>query len=174
MVRVMVRLKSGREAAVDVFPPEEADLKLIGLPPHTAKVLPVASADRGCNYHGSLDEEFYLLKDNPADPSRWVLWVGDTGSQVDDNQARLYPMACSDFDNFVDPWSFQGWVEVAAVLLYAYFRYYAERWEGYYSEQNILSSSHILDDERASEILADALSGKPLRWSDEEKGHPPR
>jgi hypothetical protein len=94
---------------------------------------------------------------------------------VDDNQARLYPAARSAYRNFVDAETFRFRAEeAAAVLLYAYFRYCAEVWEGYYSEQDGLSGSHFLDDERASEILADALSGKPLRWSDEGRGHPPQ
>jgi hypothetical protein len=70
---MMVRLKSGRKVAVSVFLSGGAASKLNGTPPHTARARPVASADRGCNFHGSLDEDFYLLSDDPADPCRVVL-----------------------------------------------------------------------------------------------------
>lgn len=62
-------------------------------PPHTLRERMVACLDRGENVHGDLFEEFYVLTDDGYEPARYVLWSGASGSQCDDNRARLEPVA---------------------------------------------------------------------------------
>ena len=62
-------------------------------PPHTARDQMVAWLDRGENMHGSLAEDFYVVLDQPQDPSNFILWLGDNGSQNDDDRPRLAAVA---------------------------------------------------------------------------------
>jgi hypothetical protein len=111
-----------------------------------------------------LAEEYYLVRDAGFDPQNMVLWQGDTGSQSDDDQARIYPVAYCPIESL---WTEEGGDLIekmaAAVLLYAYLRSCAEAWEGHYREDNQTSGGELLDDDTVSGILADALAGEPLR-----------
>jgi len=66
---------------------------LEALPPHTGVMKQHASIYWGENFHGSLNETYYFTLDNASDRSCWILWVGDNGSQRDDNCPRLSPGA---------------------------------------------------------------------------------
>jgi hypothetical protein len=157
MPEITVDLPSGRQVAVSVLIPDGRWGLLPCLPPHTARTQPVARIYRGENRLGSLTEDYYLIQDDPVDPGRWVLWLGDTGSQVDDDQARLYPVTCAPCRAFVS----DG--EAAAALLYAWLRTCAVDWEGLYSESTETAGGRLLDDELVRGILSAALGGTGLR-----------
>jgi hypothetical protein len=122
------------------------------------------SIDRGENYHGSLLEEFYLVIDNPADPVLVALWMADTGSQDDDDQARLWPVAWACYSDLWDEEAGGLSETAAAVLLYAYIGAAAEAWgEGYYTDDNEVFCPDDQKTDLFAQIFTDALSGNPLR-----------
>jgi hypothetical protein len=169
MSKVIVDLPSGRRVRVSVLLPEAGGAfprewkRIAHAAPHTARSRPIAVIDRGYNFHGSLAEEYYLVQDAAVDPQNLVLWQGDTGSQDDDDQARIYPVAYCHFESLCDEERGDLSEKVAAAaLLYAYLRTCAEVWEGHYSEDDQASGSELLDDDTVSGILANALSGEPL------------
>jgi len=92
-------------------------------PPHTRMSKCLATIDWGENYHGDLTEDYYLIRNDPTDPAYWTLWVGTSGSQVDDDSPRLWAAAWCDF---IGP----DWCEdekretrkIGEVLLYAWIR----------------------------------------------------
>lgn len=65
-------------------------------PPHAGYAPILAHIDRGSNFHGSLCETLYACTDDDHDPRLIVLWLGDTGSQQDDDIGRLTPIAWID------------------------------------------------------------------------------
>lgn len=93
-------------------------------PPHAGFAPVLSHIKRGENFHGSLHEYFYACTDNDSDPSRIVLWLGDTGSQQDDNIGRLTPVAWIDLadqdkQEDEDTWSFLYHPPLLAALLTA-------------------------------------------------------
>lgn len=83
-------------------------------PPHAGFAPVLAYLDRGENAHGSLREHLYACTDTDWDPTRIVLWAGDTGSQQEDGIGRLTPAAWIDVaeqpeqetdDPWSDPWA---------------------------------------------------------------------
>lgn len=63
------------------------------LPPHAGYAPVLAYLDRGENFHGSLRDTLYACTDKHWDVCRIVLWIGDNGSQNDDDIGRLTPVA---------------------------------------------------------------------------------
>ena len=93
------------------------------LPPHTPRSKQHLSLDLGSIFHESLEEDFHPATDNSPDPGYVNLWLGSNGSQNDDDQARLCPVAWCECSRFQDDG--EGGVasrEAAAVLLYSWFR----------------------------------------------------
>jgi hypothetical protein len=137
----------------------------------------VVSIDRGENYHGSLLEEFYLVQDDPHDPELLVLWCADTGSQHDDDQARLYPVAWARYGDFREEDREDLSQAAAAGLLYAYIRAAAEAWDGFYHEESTVVGPDKCKTDLFAEVFMDALSGKPFRLpaqSMKRRGNRPR
>src|SRR5262245_53193044 len=93
MPRRIVTVAPGRKVSVTVCLDGIPPRRFWCPPPHTARTQAVARIDRGENYHGPLFEEFYVVRDDPDDPELLVLWIAGTGSQDQDDQARLYPVA---------------------------------------------------------------------------------
>ena len=52
-------------------------------PPSTAGLRRLARFDRSVNFHGTLDDDFYLASDSVHEPIHLVLWYASDGSQDD-------------------------------------------------------------------------------------------
>jgi hypothetical protein len=138
-------------------------IQLACLAPDTARTRPIARIDRGDNFHGSLAEDYYLVLDDAFDPQNFVLWLGDSGSQDDDDQSRLYPVAYCLHE------CVSSRKEAAVVLLYAWLRACVGAWEGHYEEDHESEGGDLLDDETVSEILSSAVIGRPHGTIEERK-----
>lgn len=160
-IKVTLGSNKGRKVAVNVSSSDDG-LGVYGLPPHTARSQPVACIDRGDNVHGSLEESFYLVSNSSDEPSHFILWLADDGSQEEDDQARLTPVAWADCEDFWDEEEGEFKEdEAAVVLLYAWIKH-AEESSSWYGEAEVGSETCTLDDEEIARIMELARSGKPL------------
>jgi len=75
------------------------------LPPNTRHVSPAITVDRGYNFHGELVDEYYCLSANSwDDPLPYVMWLGYSGCQENDDVSRCIPVAFIDeFDGQEEP-----------------------------------------------------------------------
>jgi len=166
MPRRTVTVAPGRKVSVSVCLDGIPPRRFWCPPPHTALTQAVASIHRGENFHGTLRDEFYLVQDDPGDPERLVLWIADTGSQSDDDQARLYPAAWArrrDFEEAERADRADIFPVAAAVLLYAYIREAVVELDGHYREDHTVDGSDDLKPDFLDQLFTDALTGKPFR-----------
>lgn len=80
----------------------DVNLNEIGLPPNTRLAKPLFTVIQPENFHGSLDQEVYVISNNPSDASRWALWKCDNGCQVDDDVGRLLPICWCETNSALD------------------------------------------------------------------------
>ncbi len=130
-------------------------------PPHTARDRMVASLNRGENFHGNLIEEFYVTANNSYDASHLVLWMGDDGSQNNDDRPHLIPVAYVDLDDFsvyddLDQFA-------SAVLLCAWIRAAQEAWGDDWYETDTDCCGGEMPDDLVEELLRLACSKDALR-----------
>ena len=161
-----VNTSDGRRRTVHVLrvvweqPP---DTEFAGFPPHTRHMVSAAKVRRGENFYGSLDEDLYVVLDEPSDPSRYVMWVGDNGSQADDDVPRLRMIGWCDLPSAEDEGpDYEGsrtFLKPATeALLYGYFRF--RQFHSYepIDKSDIQSSEGgALTDESVDAILVQAI-----------------
>jgi len=69
------------------------ELPFDNVAPNTRYTPLFAKIDRGSNVYGKMICEVFFCLDNNEDSTRLVMWVGDNGSQWDDNVGRILPIA---------------------------------------------------------------------------------
>ncbi len=131
-------------------------------PPHTARSQRVVKIDRGENFHGSLVEEYYLIGDDSHSPNLFVLWLGTTGSQDDDDQARLNPVAWASYHAFCGEAGADRETALA-VLLSAWVRAAAAAFDGYYQQDDVVTGQNDAQTEWLTQVFLDALNRRPFR-----------
>lgn len=158
-----VKTSDGRRRTVHV--PREVgkpvDASFTGFPPNTARMARTATACKGENYHGSLDEDLYVTLDEPSDPSRYVMWAGDNGSQADDDAPRLRMVSSCDLPNWEEEEPESEGVSsflkpATEALLYGYLRLEA-RFGSIDELEFRCSEGGVLTDESVDAVLAQAI-----------------
>jgi hypothetical protein len=159
-----VKTSDGRRRTVYVLDEvgEPPDTRFAGFPPHTFRMVPAAKACRGENFHGSLDEDLYVVLDDPSDPSRYVMWVGCNGSQVDDDVPRLVMVGWCDLPNEDEEGpDYEGWPTflkpATEALLYGYLRFSAPELRSIDEFDIQCSEGGVLTDECVNAMLAQAI-----------------
>jgi hypothetical protein len=139
-------------------------------PPHTAWDKMVASLNRGENFHGNLTDEFYVTANMPDDAgSHLVLWMGDDGSQNNDDRPHLIAVAYAALDHFQHFWEYDDWEYgdndrlASAVLLCAWIRAAREAWGDDYYETDTDCCGGEMPDGLVEELLRLACSKDALR-----------
>ena len=122
---------------------------------------PAATVVRGENFHGPLDEDLYVVLDEPTDPSRYVIWVGYHGSQADDDVPRLAMVGWCELPNYDDEGpDYEGsstFLKPATeALLYGYVRF-ASKYESIDELRIACPEGSVLTDESVDAILAQAI-----------------
>lgn len=117
-------------------------------PPHAGFAPVLAYLDRGENYHGSLRERLYACTDKAWDVCRIVLWVGDNGSQNDDDIGRLTPIAWIDLEEQEeqedeDAWQFPDHPPLLAAMLTAMLAHWIKA--GWLGTTELLEAGDVLD-----------------------------
>jgi hypothetical protein len=134
-------------------------------PPHASCAPVLAYLDRGSNDHGSLNQTLYACTDIDWDPTRIVLWSGDTGSQSDDDIGRLTAIAWIVFEDQdeqedQDAWSFKSHPPLLAAMLTAVLSEWIRaewiRTDATLDASDILDNSDILDQAAVDECWATA------------------
>lgn len=151
--RRRVTLRSGRVVNVAVSGPLWAVKARFPLEaPSTRRLEPVASIDRGDNYHGDLSEQFYLAPNTPVDPSAWVLWIAACDSQYADDVERVIPIAwCRNSGGPGEDWISEE--DAVFALMSAWIGEVVEGYEGWYSAECPIEGSHLLGAETLLELL---------------------
>lgn len=138
-------------------------------PPHTALDQPVAVFDRGGNFHGGMSDWLYVIQDDPVEVSDWILWLGVTGSQADDDRARLFPVAYTDsIWMTIDGDDDTEWIgdpeeelrRTAEILIYAWVAHAQKNWDQYV-EAEALGDCRF-PSEWAQTLLERSLNGDGL------------
>jgi hypothetical protein len=105
--------------------------------PDTRHAEVFVSLDHGENYHGSLQDEFFVCRDNGCGPNWSTLWVTLNASQEEDSVQRLQP-ACQlgvgwqpddlneETESLIE--DFDALELDGLILLWAYARYAATTW----------------------------------------------
>jgi len=170
MEKVDVRIV-GFELSVPVLVAFETLPKIeIICAPDTRRLKVFAALDHGANYHGSLNEEFFVCRDN-GDAAEWtILWVTLNASQEEDSVQRLKPFcmlasnwqtddieyrAASALEDF-DPLELEG-----MILLWAYAFYATSAWgKDFIVEAKVKGG--LLDKRLADLVLHGGATGRPL------------
>lgn len=128
-------------------------------PPHAGFAPVLAYLDRGKNFHGSLREYLYACTDIHYDATKIVLWLGDSGSQNDDNVGRLTPVAWVDLENQddqadEDAWQFPDHPPLLAAILSAMLSTWIQ--SGWLGTDESLDPGEVLDQAAVDECWAKA------------------
>ena len=166
-------LSSGDQVGVTVLMDDSEWPQFLAVPPHTERVDPIAWIDLGNNFHGSLAEVFYITRNESSDSIYLVLWRGTTGSQADDDVARLLPIAWVEMDEFLDEEYRLHMSEAARVMLYATISARHKAYGSFDSEDEVEGGTYLdyedelegetyLKESEVKEILRAACADQPL------------
>ncbi len=128
----------------------------------------VARIDSGENMHGDLNHSFYLgANDFPDNAQYYVLWIGLSGSQFDDHQARMLPTAYAEISYFYDEeYDYQKSL-AAAALLYVWINSNSSGNGMYsYDSDDAYTAGYLISDRQMDRIKNDALSDSPFEYID--------
>lgn len=151
---------NGVSATTSVFVNIEIEpLPFLAAPPHAGYAPVLAHLNRGMNYHGSLHETLYACTDNDAFASRIVLWLGDTGSQQEDDIGRLIPVAWIDISDQEeqadeDTWSFIYHPPLLGALLTAMLAQWIQA--GWLEPEPCIEAGDVLDQAMCDECWSTA------------------
>ncbi|HUT49458.1 MAG TPA: hypothetical protein VM325_08970 [Alphaproteobacteria bacterium] len=170
----------GRITVKSTVNSEEAQWpEIVCVPPHTAYSPKIVTLDRGENFHGALTEDFYACSGYGSDGEEgwgtsrsesgyWTLWMGENGSQYDDDQARLFPVAFCLTEEVTRNHEIDERPIAPLVLLYGWIRLVKEqRLYGdadWYNEETEVEpgGTQYVEATAVLQAVADALKGNPL------------
>lgn len=160
--------KGSRKFSVNVRYDYSGNFTFPATPPHTRLIEPIATIYRGENFHGSLEEDLYILWGNEDAFESYgiVLWVGDTGSQDDFDVPYLRLCAWMDQSQVAYLAEVQDEKqeehersEITKVILYAYVRM-LRKWWGHFDTYNEFDGPEDLE-----EVFQAAVREEPISES---------
>jgi len=136
--------------------------ELLSFRGRAVKTEPVASIGWGYNFHGDLGETFYLTRHRRGERPCWVLWVGDNGSQHEDDRPMFMAgawVSTADIDALRTHGACKRLTAkrvAATALLYAWIREAHGRDYGFPSEPDI-RTSELLPKQQLARLVSLAL-----------------